>query len=116
MAINLTLDYTKELLRQAVADRGEDFVYEKPEGAEQCMYVHEDGPGCIVGYVLHAAGVPLEALNEHENTYASKMVRYLLDEEIIDSADEWAMDLLNTVQDRQDNGVSWGLAVGRSLY
>lgn len=116
MTINLTLDYTEELLRQAVADRGEDFVYEKPDGSNQCMYVHSDGPGCIVGYVLHAAGVSLEALSEHEGTYASNLIYYLLGEEIIDSADREATGLLDDIQDRQDAGVPWGDAVGRSLH
>lgn len=34
-----TVEQALELLERAVATRGEDFVYKKPEGAKSCVYV-----------------------------------------------------------------------------
>jgi hypothetical protein len=59
-----------EAVEAVVAERGEDFVYEAPEG-DSCKYVHvaEDFtpvPGCLFGAALHRTGVSLEDLSQVE--------------------------------------------------
>lgn len=73
----ITIDHDKalELLREAVAERGDDFVYEPPGDVDDaCKYTHEtdDGDervaGCGVGLALQKGGVPLGALTELDDT------------------------------------------------
>lgn len=119
--MELTLDRVNELLDQAILERGADYVYVPPgfenrkayegSGFSRCMYVHEDAdgedcPGCIIGYVLHHAGVPLNELACYEGKGAATLLRSLrIDARYIVS------DLLVKVQTRQDKGYTWGDAV-----
>lgn len=114
MAIKLTLERTKQLLEEAVAEKGTDYVYADPwgnsptgDGGMPCYYVHDDQPGCIVGHVLYKAGVPLDALFEVEHSPADQAVAGLdgLDVET------WVYSLLRNVQRQQDMGVPWGEAL-----
>lgn len=64
----ITRDDVLRVMREVVAEFGEDYVYQPPAGST-CVYVHldEDGeacPSCIVAQVLHRLGVPLEAFEE----------------------------------------------------
>ncbi len=58
-----------DLVRKAVAARGEHYTYSYENGASAksyspCAYWHVIGnePGCIVGYALHLAGVSSDVL------------------------------------------------------
>jgi hypothetical protein len=128
--ITLTLERTKELLAEAVVERGEGYVYTRPDGkqsspdgSESCFYVHtpdmdasitESVPGCIAGYVLHKAGVPLEALRTCETAPADSAVSHLSMETAL-SVDSGVAILLREVQVMQDRGRSWGEAVRETL-
>lgn len=111
--IKLTLERTKELLAEAVALKGAGYIYTHPDGwvaadgdnPASCRYVHDDQPGCIVGHVLHAAGVSLEALSEYEGQGAQDPAYQLA------GATDGAARLLDFAQDHQDRGVPWGEAV-----
>lgn len=114
--IELTLARTKELLAEAVAEKGEDFVYVDEFGQQadesgyvRCHYVHGDQPGCIVGNVLHRAGVPLDELGAYEAQNAGDLFQGLF------VAEGEAVRLLNAVQSRQDLGVPWGEALRLAL-
>lgn len=110
--IELTYERVNELLDEAIAEKGADYVYEDENGSRQdCKYVHhfpgEDPvPGCIAGNVLHRAGVPLGEFNRVE----SLAVAPLLDLLGVRMPDE-AVSLLAEIQGRQDKGWTWGLAV-----
>lgn len=115
--IELTLARTKELLAEAVAEKGEDFVYTNRDGHEvdsdgvtPCHYVHDDKPGCIVGNVLHKAGVPLDELSRFEGQDAQEVTRSVC---TVEEGD--VIRLLSGVQDRQDRGTAWGEAVSLAL-
>lgn len=115
--IELTLDKAKELLAEAVALKGEDYVYTTPEGVQGtedgfpiCLYVHGDQPGCLVGHVLAAAGAPLATLAEHENAAASDLLWALYDK----YSDDVSL-LLTEAQRAQDLGRSWGESVRYAL-
>lgn len=128
--IELTMERTKALLAEAVAERGADYVYTTPDGQQvtqdsgiQCLYVHhrnaegelpEPVPGCIAGYVLHKAGVPLEALQYRENEPADRALVQLETDEVLHPL-AGVRRLLVRVQRRQDNGASWGAAVAAAL-
>lgn len=128
--IELTMERTKELLAEAVAERGEEYVYTTPDGKQvtpdsgiNCYYVHycnaegelpEPVAGCIAGLVLHKAGVSLETLEERENEPADVALMRLASNDVI-RAESGVSMLLRSVQRRQDNGTAWGTAVARSL-
>lgn len=128
--IELTLERTKELLAEAVAERGEDYVYSTPEGkiptpdgSVMCYYVHAwdaSGPlpepvaGCIAGYVLHKAGVPLDTLRALERQPADRVLGFLERDDVARAEPRVRM-LLRTIQQRQDAGQSWGQAVANTL-
>lgn len=47
-----TFDDVKRVLHEVVAERPE-YVYERPEGADECTYTDKDGkPSCLVGQVI----------------------------------------------------------------
>lgn len=71
----VTKEKVIELLREVVAEFGEDYLYKIPDGCDghdgRCLYVHTDDvgnrcPGCIVGQVLHRLGVPFDFFTNRE--------------------------------------------------
>lgn len=68
--ITIDADRAIELLRQVVEGR-EDYVYDQDGSRSSwaiCRYVGTGGdcPDCLIGHVLHLAGVPLDLLAAHE--------------------------------------------------
>lgn len=116
--IHIDEDKFFELLDKAVAERGTEYVYEKAcetpsDGQSLCMYVDtrtgEMRPSCLVGLMLHLAGVSLETL--HQNNYApsNALLRYLGKREGLTlSPYDLVRDLFSYVQGRQDYGDTWG--------
>lgn len=112
--IKVTEEQVRQALVEAVAEKGEDYVYSNPEGESakdavvSCSYVHGDVPGCLVGNALHRLGVPLSALEARELRGA-----YSVAKEVIDVTDGRGTfyTLLGEVQDAQDNGAMWGDAL-----
>lgn len=114
----------EELLREAVAERGADYIYSKSEGSDgpfsSCLYVHKDAagnprPGCGVGVVLHKAGVTLGSLAEEEGLSAMQVLGSMRVKGILD-ADPFATELLLVFQGWQDTGWPWGQALTLSLH
>jgi hypothetical protein len=116
----LTYDRALALLREVIAEKGEDYVYPKlePEAAGdrgavmECFYVRDDAPSCIVGHVLHRAGVSLDDLRAVEGWTPGDVEQappFTL------WADEMALELLYEVQNEQDAGRSWGEALTNTL-
>lgn len=116
MTIHLTLERTNELLDAAVAEKGADYIYTDTRGfraapgsdGADCQYVHGNRPGCLVGNVLHRAGVELERLLQVEG-FGVGDVDF---QEYLDvTCDEGVLDLLSEAQQRQDGGDTWGDSV-----
>lgn len=112
--IEITRDIAKAALEAAMDEKGKDFVYKKPEGVktpfDACLYVHGNEPGCIVGHVLYALGVPLERMAAHESDTAMTLLKALHDEGLVRRTA--AADLmLHDAQVEQDSGKSWGNSV-----
>lgn len=96
--IELSVERALELLREVVAEFGEDHVYDNPD------YVHGDQPGCIAGHVYHRAGLELARLAEREGVvaYASSFLNVV-------SGD--GPRILGAAQRQQDDGKTWGEAL-----
>lgn len=122
--IQLTLDKVKGLLEQAIAERGEGFVYETPyDDRGTCFYVHnwdrygdptEPTPGCIVGYALHQAGVALDVMLQSNDDRAFRLLGHLAASELVTCTPD-AERLLIYTQDKQDMGKPWGRAYREAL-
>ncbi|MFD3361605.1 hypothetical protein ACFWW5_00695 [Streptomyces albidoflavus] len=112
--IKVTPEQVLDVMREVVAEAGEEFMYEPPGEIGTCLYVHRtpgdaaDVPGCLVGQVLHRLGVPLDELAEHEAERALTMVP-----EFIDAGKHKGLLALalNRAQARQDLGYPWGAAL-----
>lgn len=109
--IKLDKATTKRLLDEAVAARGEDYVYEQPI-ADWCVYTYDGKPSCIVGHVLDAAGIPLEELERGDAGYwgAGRLVENLENKGLLET-DYGTRQALIGAQWRQDDGDTWGEAV-----
>lgn len=97
-----------------LAARDEGFVYKQRDGAggKKCLYVHRTDEGhlvggCIVGQAALKVGVPIEKLREfdsyNEGAVGSAFTEFSISPEVLN----W----LTVVQQRQDNGNTWGSAV-----
>jgi hypothetical protein len=106
------IEYVRGLLVRAVEEKGADYVYPDEQktpkgqlGDDLCMYVHDGAPSCIVGHVLHYAGVELEKFEPWEGSRA----------EIVGEAlTEWhpsVLKALGAAQEAQDGGKTWGKAL-----
>lgn len=111
----LTLDRVKELAHEVVAEVGEAYVYpeshkrREPESSiNSCVYVHDGKPSCIVGRVLHKAGVELAVLAQREFVGAWFVAGDL-------GATVPASDFLDSIQGKQDAGWSWGDALKAAI-
>lgn len=114
--ITIDKDRALDLLEQAVAERGADYIDTDAKGS--CTYLHYDTntPGCIVGTVFHAAGLPIERLEAMDKLgslmcISPKMLKVSYDIDITEEAHA----LLRTAQSEQDSGTAWGLAVDRAI-
>lgn len=123
--INLDPETVLDLLDKAVADRGADYVYQhiptrsarglvRPE----CLYVDnstgEQRASCIVGDVLHRAGIGLDMLAEYEGSQPERLLsRMVLGNHITvrpEHREQLSMGL-GTAQLAQDHGLPWGECV-----
>lgn len=136
MAKELTRELAIELLGQAVAEKGEDYVYANEEQPGSCTYVHgyrdvtvmetefnvEETetiqvapltPGCLVGNALHRFGVPLEAFAELGLNDDTPVATALSDLEAHGylTYTRGAQIVLSVAQNNQDQGCTWGASV-----
>lgn len=117
MAIELTYDETVKILREVVAEKGEDYVY--PGAAKndipgaRCKYFENDGtPSCIVGHVLARYGLTLEELTDVHNAWTTPAK--LLDLGLISTTPR-VIELLAVAQGKQDFGSPWRVALDNAL-
>lgn len=123
--IDYSYAQTLQFLLDAVAVKGEDYVYEGVDDngggdAMRCYYARNGEPDCIVGHVLHKLGVPIEKMEYNQETknnvdvISHKTIHshfYTLRSEYGINFSERARRLLAVVQGFQDSDYSWGDAV-----
>jgi hypothetical protein len=124
MTVHIDLAKAQSLVAECIAERGEDYVYEK-EGST-CKYVHNVGqvmgenefdyeddftdatPGCLVGLALSKVGVPLEFMGGSRNMDGSMdLMKAVADAGYI-TFTEQADAFLANCQSSQDGGAPWG--------
>jgi hypothetical protein len=115
-AVRITKRDAKKAVDQAVAKRGEDYVYDMAANGNHCVYVHEGAPACIVGEVLAQHIDPaelhrLEGLPANTSPIRYSTIRRALEELFDATLTPGAAAFLGDVQVEQDSGVSWGRAV-----
>lgn len=114
-----------ELLEQAVAQRGGDYVY---EGV--CLYTEDGKPRCGVGLALALGGVPLDVLhyidysaapdgsssNRFDNTAINEpeILEYLESRGVVLTAS--AQGVLRAFQTDQDLGFRWEYALESARF
>lgn len=133
MTLHIDLAKAKELISQAVAERGEEYKYSNPhsdsensgyavdtysriEGTDgpNCLYIHKDvygniTPGCGVGLALINAGIPKEwfdSIDKNSSVVQEKLVE-LSDDDKLTYTDD-AAAYLRYFQAMQDFGTPWG--------
>lgn len=133
MSKKYTLEETKELLDEIVAEVGADYTYEYPTyigeygtevSAVGCVYTTPEGkPSCIVGALLgKVSPEDLKRLHDYEwRGYDPDEISatYLMNPNVTgvylgDYFEEEAFPMINSVQIRQDLGNPWGVAVDTS--
>ena len=104
-----------EMLIDVVDQYGEDTVYEKVPltqgnqvievGGTGCRYQYQRQPSCIVGHVLHRAGVPMDVLEnlDMSGSPAGSIYGTVKDPD--------ARTVLDAAQIKQDAGETWGDAL-----
>ena len=103
--IKLTCQDILLYANEAIEEKGEDYVY----GLYPCHYVMANKPSCLVGNIMHRAGISLEVLEENEGG-AYGLLSVLKTRKLIE-IDANAEMFLIVAQRAQDNRVSWGNAV-----
>lgn len=118
--IHIDLSQVEAFAKAALEEKGEDYVYEKvwseAHKNDICTYVqqNENGeqvPSCLVGNILHRAGVPLHQMQDADLT-ADDLIYRLKD--IVTVTTE-ARRALRGMQGLQDVGNTWGHAVNRGI-
>lgn len=120
MSHEYSYDEILGFLRAAIAERGEDFVYEprhRPDGATGCYYHWEGEADCGIGKMLHDhLSVPLDTLQKMDDASSggiSEQYGLLLQCGI--AFDRRAKILMQHFQGNQDDGVPWGYALTEAV-
>lgn len=110
--ITLTYDQAKAELEAIVAEKGADYIYERPVDSQSCVYFHAGEPSCIIGHLLarHDVRVP-----EDQRVNRTSVGELAEQYGVLEPADEAARVLLREVQEYQDNGDTWGIALEAAL-
>lgn len=77
---------------------------------DSCKYMHDDGPGCIIGHALFEAGLIDGSLRDDPDGLNCKVLEQLA-ETLELPLDEDELDWLCRVQGFQDAKQTWGNAV-----
>lgn len=98
-----------ELLIDVVDTYGPETVYERGS-VDRCRYEYGGAPSCLVGHVLYRAGVTVDLLRllDHQGCPAVALAKE------IEYVDPEAALVLDVVQCCQDNGATWGEALGKA--
>lgn len=115
--------YTEALsmLQESIDALGDDFVYEKQDGEDLCLYVHNNSgslePGCIAGDMLvrqHILTIS-ELYDIQENRVDGRSsfdtIKKYIEQETGKFFTIMASDLIYWTQHAQDTGLTWGEAL-----
>ena len=123
-----TVEETLAALKEAVAERGENYTYEADplSLSEACSYSTVAGESsCVVGNVLKRLTPDIfQSIHDYEwydqedggfYLHEQSVAQYMGRNNMIDMPfDKDAIKLLLSVQNMQDSGTPWGLAVSEA--
>lgn len=106
----LTLPEAIRIAKEVVAEKGSDYVYMTPDGVQAgvngpgCVnWNHKtNAPSCLIGHILHRHGISGMTLLDKNKAAVRSFGQYLEND---------AAEFLNILQERQDNGGTWGDAL-----
>lgn len=100
------------LLREIVDEHGRDHRYSRNSGDGRCRYERGGAPACLIGHVLHRAGVPVNELARMDlaPVFASTEISEVVLPDVVDMTDT-ARVVLGAAQHVQDHGETWGRAL-----
>lgn len=119
----LSLAKAKELVEQAIVEKGEGYVYpdlnfcvnveSRQTGEDEVEYF----PSCIVGYAMVNAGIPAKDIHEFDlvEDGALSLISRLKGLGVIEGYDDDAVSFLMAIQLSQDNQRPWGEARTHAL-
>lgn len=111
MTLVVTQEAAMDALRDAVAEKGAEYVYPENEKIGiSCSYVWDGRPSCIVGNALHRLGVSLDILGRFEMTTAASVLDSLRYRKIL-VVDTETRQAYDEAQTAQDDGRPWGEAL-----
>ncbi len=108
-----TYSYALDLLEQAVATRGPDYVYEIVDVNLGCVYFQDGVPRCLIGVVLQLAGYSDKFLS---NLPQTKPILSLVEMGFLPSISVKCAGLLRVAQAIQDQHQSWGGALSAAYH
>lgn len=117
------------ILKQAVEERGSDWIYPDPNICPTCKWDDEEcewhasagcryfrtsgGPACLVGEFIYRALEPSDYTPAHlETEHASSVLGQLGG---VLEIDERTTELLVVAQQMQDSGQPWGASLARAI-
>lgn len=118
MADQITTAAVTATIRQVVKEYGEDYVYPPAQSGDNCQYVIDDKPSCLVGVVLARLGVPIthlkagDASEGHFGATAEDLIPRLQWAGVINFEEPSKVaHALRQAQYVQDVARSWGIAL-----
>lgn len=110
----ITYDTAVAEVRETIADKGEDYVYSPVRGASSsegtmCAYFYEGKPSCLIGQWMNRYHGVTDA-GVFEGDEARTVVPAILL-----NVEHKAADFLQELQEEQDRGLPWGLALEKAL-
>lgn len=113
MTIHITLADAIRFTEEAISEKPEGYVYINPDGDVageadiSCSYWDrkKDEPSCLVGQVLHKAGLGETIFGWKHSGYWIGELAHELSRSL--EIDEDALQFLERVQERQDQGSTW---------
>lgn len=121
MTVKITLGSWIKLAEEAVAARGEDYIYPRPLDSNgdkaPCLYVKDrgtdyEGPDCIIGTMFWMLDIVIPASSE--GAIASGVISGLVGSGVIEIPLEdisYIRQFSDTLQANQDYGKTWGEAL-----
>lgn len=112
-AIKIDKRKAASLLGECVKERGENYVYDQPtegENVNQCVYVNDGKPDCMIGLALFKAGVDIATLEKaNDHGIIEDVVNCSTVLENVDIT-EGALNVFKRAQRAQDEAATWGHA------
>lgn len=114
MTLELTLEKAKELVGQAIEEKGANYAYPGLGGV--CVYVENCEPSCLVGAALVNGGVdPMRFIELEINTMGSRDALETLHAHGDIDVSASAKRYFDSLQNSQDNGIPWGEANEKAI-